>query len=111
MILQVENGPSIAGYFDVLCILRHAETKKYHPAIMVERPFHGPVPEPEHQSCIRLRSQGHFPGFDTLGEATAKVAEIREKITFDDSNVWTHAVGEDWDGGGFTVVIGNWRRG
>lgn len=110
MIVTFDEGPSIAGHFDVLCILRHAETRKYHPAIMVERPFPGPVPESEHQSCVRLRSQGHFPGFDTLEEATAKVSEIREKITFNDSNVWTHAIGEDWGGGAFTVVNANWRR-
>lgn len=78
MMIGNEDGTFTAGPLDVLCILQHEKTGRFHPAFVEERPLPGPVPSPKDMTFARMKSKMHHTtGFDTL---EAAVTDLREDL-------------------------------
>lgn len=103
----------ITGPYDVLGIMQDVSTGRFHACLWLEAPL--PSQHGESDSIVRLKSKFHHTaGAETFEGALAHVAELRQKIEIEDSNVWTdpsQVVGKDFTNHGYAdiCIVPNWR--
>jgi hypothetical protein len=108
--MRLDNGDGTwtFGPLDIICILKHVETGRFHVAIFEERPMPGPVPNVSDMKFIRLKNgMHHTTGAETLEGSLAQMAELRSKAKFLETNVATKPL--PWDGDQAMVwFVSNW---
>ncbi len=109
MLIKAENDTFIGGPLDVITILHHSTTGRYHAAFFEELPLPGPVPDIQDTTVVRLKSKMHrTTGAESMEEALIQLDELAAKISVPEENRWTDAM--EWDGHqGIVVIVPNWR--
>lgn len=109
MLIPQGDGTYVMGPLDAIFIWRHVETGRFHPVIFEERPFPGPVQDVEEMAVVRLKSKAHHTvGYESLAEAQAGIAEMRQKLFVEDECVFADDPLE-WDGTVESMIVPNWR--
>lgn len=111
MLIDNGDGTYIVGPLDVLCILRHAETGRFHAAFFEEMPMPGPVPPADEVEVIRLKSKMHHTeGSDTLEGAQEHLGELAKQLYIDPMMILRDP--QEWDGHeGVVTFMSNPRYG
>ena len=110
MMIDNGDGTRMMGPLDVVLILQHTETGRYHVCLLEEAPPPGPLPYTFEMENVRLRSKmTHTEGTSTLVAAAAKLAELRTRLVVLDANVVDDCA-YPWDGGAFVLVLPNWCK-
>jgi len=104
MLTENEDGTLTAGPLDVMIILYHKVTGRYHAAFFEESPAPNSLPSMEQAGTVRLKSKAvHESGADDIEGAKKHVREFRQQIHIPDKNVFYDPV--NWDGGMGLVLL------
>lgn len=98
MLIATGDGKFAADPKDILVILFHPGTKRFHVAFFEWKPLPGEMSRETPLEVVRLRSKMHHTtGAETFEESLRHLAEMREKITLLNENVVeTHVY--SWNG-------------
>ena len=110
MLIDNGDGTHTAGPLDVLCILHDPVANRYHVAFFEEKPWPGPVPEPEDVKIVRLKSRMHHTeGAPDLEGALVHLDELAASIKVPPENVWREP--QTWDAEQVAAVwlVPNWK--
>lgn len=109
MLTKTAEGKFTADPRDVMMILFHLGTKRFHLAFFEWKPLPGEMSRETPLEIVRLRStMHHTEGSDSFEGALRHLADIREKIILPDANVaLTHAY--PWSGDAAIWVAKSWQ--
>lgn len=112
MFIKSADGACTSGPLDVILIYHNVNEGTFHPAVYMEAPMPGPVPDVGEASFVRLRSRMHHTaGFASLEEAQENIrTELQPRLGIRGDNI-IYDPPFPWDGTiGDTLIVQNWRK-